>query len=189
MAKISDKRQAIFNATLRLVSEHGFHGTSIAMIYKEAGVSAGSVYHYFSSKDELVVELYKELKKKIAKEVRINDDDDVPLRQKIWEAWDQIIRYEIENSIESTFLAQFSKSPYCTMEIEREVFIDYRKIMELFERGIKEMVIKRLPPMVYNTFSIDVAHSIAQKSKIGMIELTEDLKRTIVESTWEAIKM
>ena len=49
----SDARRRIVQATLRLFSARGYHGTGIADILKESGVKRGSLYHYFSSKKEL----------------------------------------------------------------------------------------------------------------------------------------
>ena len=63
MERVDDKRAAILAATLRLISKNGFHGTAMSKVAKEAGVSAGIIYHYFDSKDELMDELYKEIKR------------------------------------------------------------------------------------------------------------------------------
>src|SRR5690606_38232092 len=37
--------------------KHGYHASSMSEIAKEAGVSKGLVYHYFSSKEDLLVSL------------------------------------------------------------------------------------------------------------------------------------
>ena len=46
-------KQSIIDAGLKLFAQRGFHGTSIADIAKEAGVSKGLAYNYFKSKTEL----------------------------------------------------------------------------------------------------------------------------------------
>ena len=57
MDRVKDKRRAILDATLRLVSKNGFHGTAMSKLAREAGVSAGIIYHYFEGKDHLIDEL------------------------------------------------------------------------------------------------------------------------------------
>ena len=52
--QLEDKRTKILEATLRLISEKGFHGTPISKVAKEAGVSTGIIYHYFKDKHELL---------------------------------------------------------------------------------------------------------------------------------------
>lgn len=59
MPKVSDqhraaRREQIIDAMLRCVSRQGFHKTTMADVVAESGLSAGSVYLYFSGKDDLV---------------------------------------------------------------------------------------------------------------------------------------
>jgi AcrR family transcriptional regulator len=42
-----NKKERIFLATLRLISENGFHGTPVSLIAQAAGVGAGANYRYF----------------------------------------------------------------------------------------------------------------------------------------------
>jgi len=48
------KRKVIIEAGMKLFSEHGFQGTTISLIAKEAGISKGLIYSYFESKEELL---------------------------------------------------------------------------------------------------------------------------------------
>ncbi|WP_068984256.1 TetR/AcrR family transcriptional regulator [Lysinibacillus xylanilyticus] len=47
------KRSTILNAAIKLYSENGFAETKVAEIAKEAGVSFGTVFTYFDSKEAL----------------------------------------------------------------------------------------------------------------------------------------
>jgi AcrR family transcriptional regulator len=53
------RRQLIIETALQLFSEYSFRGTSIDEIAKKAGISKGSVYTYFESKDELLHSIFK----------------------------------------------------------------------------------------------------------------------------------
>jgi AcrR family transcriptional regulator len=55
-----DKRRQILDAAIRVFARHGFHATRVSDIADEAGVAYGLVYHYFSSKDEVLNELFLE---------------------------------------------------------------------------------------------------------------------------------
>jgi AcrR family transcriptional regulator len=48
------RRAEIVAAAARLFSANGFHATSMADIISEAGLSAGAVYIYFRSKEDLI---------------------------------------------------------------------------------------------------------------------------------------
>ena len=60
----SNTRERIVEAAARLFHEQGFQGTGISTILREAGANPGSLYHFFRTKDELllaVLEHYEEL--------------------------------------------------------------------------------------------------------------------------------
>lgn len=50
-----DRRDQILVAAWKCFSRNGFHSTSMADVIREAGLSAGAVYLYFRSKDEIIV--------------------------------------------------------------------------------------------------------------------------------------
>ncbi|WP_280236469.1 TetR/AcrR family transcriptional regulator [Nocardia cyriacigeorgica] len=51
------RRQQIIDAAQRCFSRKGFYNTSMQDVFAESGLSAGAVYRYFKSKDELVAAL------------------------------------------------------------------------------------------------------------------------------------
>jgi AcrR family transcriptional regulator len=55
-----DKKRNILDAAIRVFARQGFHSTRVSDIADEAGVAYGLVYHYFSSKDEVLNELFTE---------------------------------------------------------------------------------------------------------------------------------
>jgi len=56
----SDKRQLILDAAVRVFARKGFHAARVGDIAAEAGVAHGLLYHYFSSKDELLETVFRE---------------------------------------------------------------------------------------------------------------------------------
>ncbi|TMF15032.1 MAG: TetR/AcrR family transcriptional regulator [Chloroflexi bacterium] len=52
-------RAAILNAALDLFQERGYEATTMRSIAERTGVSLGSSYHYFPSKEHLVLEFYR----------------------------------------------------------------------------------------------------------------------------------
>ncbi len=60
MPKVTDayresRREQILVAAWKCFSRNGFHSTSMADVIREANLSAGAVYLYFRSKDEIIV--------------------------------------------------------------------------------------------------------------------------------------
>jgi TetR/AcrR family transcriptional regulator, fatty acid metabolism regulator protein len=56
----TEKRRVILDAAVRVFARQGFHTCRVADIADEAGVAYGLVYHYFSSKEEILDTLFLE---------------------------------------------------------------------------------------------------------------------------------
>lgn len=52
-------RTEIYNIAVNLMEKQGFANTTIQEISEKAGVSIGTFYHYFKSKDDIFFDLYK----------------------------------------------------------------------------------------------------------------------------------
>lgn len=57
--KKQERKLQIMQSAIKVFSENGLQLTKMNMIAKEAGVSHGLVYHYFSSKEEVLYESLK----------------------------------------------------------------------------------------------------------------------------------
>ena len=57
------KTEQIYCATLQLVKEHGLAGITMSDIAQAAKIATGTLYIYFSGKDELINDLFKECRK------------------------------------------------------------------------------------------------------------------------------
>ncbi len=56
----TEKRRVILDAAVRVFARQGFHTCRVSDIADEAGVAYGLVYHYFSSKEEILDTLFLE---------------------------------------------------------------------------------------------------------------------------------
>lgn len=66
LEKIKEQtRSKIIDAAIKLFSQNGYHGTSINEIAKEAGISKGLAYNYFTSKQHLLEAIFEEMMQSI----------------------------------------------------------------------------------------------------------------------------
>jgi len=100
-----DKREAILQVMLRLITEQGIHATPMAQVAREAGVAAGTIYHYFSSKEQLVNELYLEVKREFGQVLNLPLLVDLPFKEQFWKIWQALYQYYIENPLAFGFSA------------------------------------------------------------------------------------
>lgn len=55
-----DRRREVLDAALRVFLDAGFRGASLNAVSEEAGVTKGCLYHYFDSKEALLLALMRE---------------------------------------------------------------------------------------------------------------------------------
>ncbi|MFH1350347.1 MAG: TetR/AcrR family transcriptional regulator [Pseudomonadota bacterium] len=63
-AQLKEKHHMIAEVAAPLFIKKGFHATSIREIAKAAGMSMGHLYHYITSKDDILFLVYRELYRK-----------------------------------------------------------------------------------------------------------------------------
>jgi AcrR family transcriptional regulator len=140
-----NKKEKIFKSAIRLFSENGFHGTPTSKIAKEAGVANGTLFHYFSSKEALINELYVELKTELVhvsfKGLSETNELEVNLKQ----IWVSNINWAMQNKAKVIFLQQFINSPYLTEDTKKEVDALALAYFQMMEQALQEKKIRDIP--------------------------------------------
>ena len=158
--RASDKRSAILEAALELIAERGFHNTPVSMITEVSGVSAGNIYHYFDSKDELIQELYREVKLDMMQSITDGYSRDLSYRDRFNLLWTNSIRHVISHPDQAKFLEQFENSSYLEPTLPDAVMAEVERIMRFYSDGVADGVLKDLPAPVLLALSIGVAASL-----------------------------
>jgi TetR/AcrR family transcriptional regulator, fatty acid metabolism regulator protein len=57
---VADRRRQILDAAVRVFARRGYHGSRVGEIAEEAGVAHGLLYHYFSSKEQVLQTVFRE---------------------------------------------------------------------------------------------------------------------------------
>ena len=58
--KTGEKYQAIIDAAVRVISRYGYHNARVSLIAREANVADGTIYLYFTSKDDILISVFNE---------------------------------------------------------------------------------------------------------------------------------
>lgn len=186
--RISDKRAAILETTLRLLSERGLHDTPMSLIVKESGVSTGNVYHYFSSKDELIVELYHEIKLQVMHALLASYDESTSYEERFKSLLKGIIRYYIDHPREVNFLEQFENSPYTDVNKSFDYSAEIQSMVMYFQNGIQEGVLKDLPMELLMDLGMAPAVVLAKKHIRGDYQLTDENITAVADACWDMLK-
>jgi TetR/AcrR family transcriptional regulator, fatty acid metabolism regulator protein len=82
----TDKRRLILDAAIRVFARQGFHHCRVSDVADEAGVAYGLVYHYFTSKEEILNTLFSERWQVMLDAIgEIDRGHDLAAREKLYE--------------------------------------------------------------------------------------------------------
>jgi TetR/AcrR family fatty acid metabolism transcriptional regulator len=82
-AGAEEKRRQILDAAVRVFARRGFHTSRVGDIAEEAGVAHGLLYHYFSSKDEVLQTVFRENWSELLQRFEQVDASDEPADEKL----------------------------------------------------------------------------------------------------------
>jgi len=186
----SDKKSAIIQATLELVSENGFHGTPMAMVAERAGVAAGTIYRYFESKDALIMGTYADLEERLMKKVLENFPEQGTVQEKFGHLARVLVTQWISAPVQFRFLEQFHNSPFGAAR-RREKMLDGNKDLcaGIFAEALEQKLIKELPlPMLFALFFGPLVY-ISRDHILGFFNLDDTLLQQAIDSCWNAVKL
>ena len=110
-ARDPEKQQRIKEATVRLILREGIEGASVAKIAKEADVSPATIYIYYTNKDEMLSEVFREYAHRSYRSLLDGVRPDMGGAELI----DTLIRgyfaYSTENEEAFSFVEQCSRCP------------------------------------------------------------------------------
>ncbi|MDR1209896.1 MAG: TetR/AcrR family transcriptional regulator [Clostridiales bacterium] len=187
--KSQEKKSGILKATLELIAEQGFHGTSVSQIADKANVNVGSLYYHFTNKDDILNALYLDCKKRITQYAFqcYSANNTVDKRLKILIR--NIIRFFSENQQELSFIEQFENSPYYSNIILTEEYANIMKpYLDMFAQLKTQCLIKDLPTGILQNLLSDSVVSLTKYCMNHADALEESILSMAIEAIWDMVK-
>ena len=184
-----DKKEEILKAALKLFVEFGFHATPTSKIAKEAGIANGTLFHYYKTKEELILALYTHTKTRLTEYMYSNISKADSLELVFKSIYTNTIEWAQENKAEFYFIQQFSTSPFYSLISPEEIKKQAEPHFDFLQEGIKAAVLKPLPvDLLYTLINSHIA-GINQYLSTGEFSTTKQ-KKIINESfdiLWDMI--
>lgn len=84
-ARLAETRRGILDAARDLVSEGGFAAAQVSEVARRAGIATGTIYRYFSSKEELCRQIFREVSAQEMDRLAVIAASDAPARTRLVE--------------------------------------------------------------------------------------------------------
>jgi TetR/AcrR family fatty acid metabolism transcriptional regulator len=148
------RRAALLGAAVRVFARKGFHGARVGDVASEAGVAHGLVYHYFSSKDELLETIFRETWAALLAAMREVEESDDAAREQLRKVGAIVIRtWTRDPDLVRVLVNEVTRGPQLQQEIAeiRQAFQAIERIVAAGQRRgeLREELDPRLAAVVF----------------------------------------
>ena len=128
--------QRLLNVARTLFAEKGFEGTSVQDVVVAAGVTKGAMYHYFSSKDDLLYEIYGRVLRMQMERLEKFVSQEGSVEERLHAAAADVVATTIENLDSTTIF--FRSLHQLSEEKQKEIRRERRRYHETFRAMVFE---------------------------------------------------
>ncbi|WP_110078356.1 TetR/AcrR family transcriptional regulator [Actinokineospora spheciospongiae] len=153
-------RDRVVRAAITLFARKGFDATPVREIADAAGVTTGALYHYFATKEDLLVEVYRQMQGGQRLRMEAIADSDLPLREKLHAIISDVVESTIADLDEAVvFFQSFHLlSPRVREMVRGERRGYHDRVKALIEEGQRD-----------GTFRSDVPATLAVSYHFGAV--------------------
>ena len=178
------RRDEILQATLTLIPQHGLTGLRISHIAKQANCSPGIIYHYFKSKDEIILSLGEMVTAEFGQALNVDHLITLAPFARLKQGWLNTFHYFSNHPDRTLFLEQFKNSPYHT---EEAFGVAFDKLVVVLNEDIANGRLKNFPIPVMYQMTLTVAISLAKEVIKGQLVVDDELLDRVATASCETL--
>lgn len=185
-----DKQKQILSAALRLFVTEGFHGTPTSKIAQEAGVANGTLFHYYKTKDDLVIGLYNNIKDELSTAMYAITHVDDFITTRFKNIFVQTLYWALDNRDKFYYIQQFQYSPHLFKISPETIQQQAMAHRELLADGVKKKVLIQQPlELIFMIFSNQIfgIYQYLSTADLTPAEQTKAINNAY-EMVWELLR-
>jgi TetR/AcrR family transcriptional regulator, fatty acid metabolism regulator protein len=134
-AASEEKRRQIVDAAVRVFARSGYHTSRVGDIAEEAGVAHGLLYHYFSSKEEVLATLFRENWADLLDRFERVAESDEPADEQLRGIAKILLRtWRNDPDLVRVMVREVARSPHLQEQVD-EIGRGFATIQRVIERG------------------------------------------------------
>ncbi len=181
-----DRAERVRRAFLELVAERGFHA-SMGAVAKRASVAAGTIYVHHASKDDLVLAVYRDVKRDLGAAAVASIDPTAYPEHRFAAIWLNIFRHLAADPVRARFLLQVDASPYSG--VARAAAIEDGEDPLVTAAAAPDMapLLADLPLEVLYDLGFGLAIRLAADTTGSADRADEPATKRLIDACWRAI--
>ena len=188
LQKSIDKRNALVKATIELVNNSGFHATPMSKIAKMAKVSPATIYLYFENKQDLVNQVYIQVKTAFTDYAFKDYNESLSVEKGFEIIWKAIADFKLNEVEEALFLSQCDSTPMIDETSRQEGLKHLQPLLDLWDRGQKENIIKSISPYLLYAYTVAPLSFLMTMQQRGAFQLNKTHQEDAFQAAWNSIK-
>jgi TetR/AcrR family fatty acid metabolism transcriptional regulator len=137
-----EKRRLIIQAAVRVFARSGYHTSRVGDIAEEAGVAHGLLYHYFSSKEEVLATLFRENWGELLERFERVEQSDEPADEQLRGIAKILLRtWRNDPDLVRVMVREVARSSHLQEQVD-EIGMGFATIQRVIERGQREGVFR-----------------------------------------------
>jgi TetR/AcrR family fatty acid metabolism transcriptional regulator len=137
-----EKRRLIIDAAVRVFARDGYHTSRVGDIAEEAGVAHGLLYHYFSSKEEVLATLFRENWGELLGRVEKVEQSDEPADEQLRGIAKILLRtWRNDPDLVRVMVREVARSSHLQAQVN-EIGLGFAAIQRVIERGQQQGVFR-----------------------------------------------
>lgn len=129
---------------MRLLTERGVQATPMSAIAKAANTGMGTIYNYFTTKEELINAIYLYIKRSEIHLVAQALEADTSLKARFFSFYTAFINFYFKYPESFAFMDQFHSSPIITEATQVAGQQDFLPVIALIQQGQQDGIIKNM---------------------------------------------
>ena len=134
-AASEEKRRLILDAAVRVFARGGYHTSRVGDIAEEAGIAHGLLYHYFSSKEEVLATVFRENWGELVGRLDLVESSDEPADEQLRGIAKILLRSWRNNpDLVRVMVREIARSSHLNDQVD-EIRAAFSTIQRVIERG------------------------------------------------------
>ncbi|HZE28869.1 MAG TPA: TetR/AcrR family transcriptional regulator [Gaiellaceae bacterium] len=130
-----EKRRLLLDAAVRVFARKGYHASRVGDIAEEAGVAYGLLYHYFQSKEDVLLTVFRETWRALIATIQSVEEAGDPPPEQLRKVAEILLRsWRRDPDLVRVLVLEVTRSPHLPGEMD-EIVASFAAIQEIIERG------------------------------------------------------